>query len=196
METPALFAASVLILLIMPGPTNTLLATSGATVGFQRSMPLLLGELAGYMLSILLIEFVLGPAISSTPLIASVLRIVAGAYLMLVAVKLWTTPFRLARAVISLRQVFITTLLNPKAFVFALVIIPFGSPRSPVYFSSFLASVPTVGTVWIVAGCLLGRHAQAGYARSLPRAASIVLAIISASLIGSAFFTLPAFPHT
>jgi hypothetical protein len=29
MENPALFAASVMILLIMPDPTNTLLATSG-----------------------------------------------------------------------------------------------------------------------------------------------------------------------
>ena len=37
MDNPALFAASVIILLMMPGPTNALLATSGATVGFQRS---------------------------------------------------------------------------------------------------------------------------------------------------------------
>lgn len=194
MENPALFAASVMILLIMPGPTNTLLAASGATVGFQRSTPLLLSELAGYALSIVLIEFVLGPSMSSAHLTASVLRVVAGTYLMILSVKLWTTAFRLERAVISLRQVFVTTLLNPKALVFALVIIPFGSPRGSLYFSIFLATVPIVGTLWIVAGSLLGRHSPPGYARSFPKAVSIVLAIMSATLISSAFFGPPAFP--
>ena len=195
MESPALFAAAVMILLIMPGPTNTLLATSGATVGFQRSTHLLLSEIGGYTLSILLIEFVLGPSLSGAPLSASILRAAAGAYLMFLSIKLWTTPFRLARAVISLRQVFVTTLLNPKAFVFALVIIPFGSPHAALYLSAFLATVPAVGTMWIVAGSLLGRHTHPGYAKSFPKAASIVLAIMSAALIGSAFFAPPASPH-
>jgi threonine/homoserine/homoserine lactone efflux protein len=185
MEDPAIFGASVLLLLVLPGPTNTLLATSGATVGLKRSARLLLGEIAGYALSILLIEFVLGPSLSGAPPTASVVRIVAGAYLMLVSVKLWITPFQIARAVISLPQVFLTTLLNPKALVFALVLIPFGSPHASRYFSAFLAIVPAVGTMWIFTGSLLGRHTEPGYARSLPKAASIVLAIMSATLIGS-----------
>jgi threonine/homoserine/homoserine lactone efflux protein len=87
MENPALFAASVMILLIMPGPTNTLLATSGATVGFRRSTPLLLSELAGYTLSVLLIAFVLGPAISGLHLTASILRVAAGIFLMYLSIK-------------------------------------------------------------------------------------------------------------
>lgn len=188
MAQPVLFVTSVMILLIMPGPTNTLLATSGATVGFQRSTPLLLGELAGYLVSILLIEFVLGPTMSRAPSTALILRAAAGAYLMALSIKLWTTPFVLARAVISLRQVFVTTLLNPKAFVFALLIIPFGSPHASLYFSVFTAIVPAVGTLWIVIGTLLGRNTQRGYLKAFPRAASVILAIISATLIGSAFF--------
>jgi threonine/homoserine/homoserine lactone efflux protein len=148
---------------------------------------LLLGEIAGYSLSILLIEFVLGPAMSGAPPTASALRIAAGAYLMLLAVKLWVTPLHLARAVISLRQVFVTTLLNPKALVFALVLIPFSSPQAAWYFSAFLAIVPAVGTLWILTGSLLGRHTGPGYAKSFPKAASLVLAIMSATLIATAF---------
>ena len=178
-----------MILLIMPGPTNTLLATSGATVGFQRSTPLLLGELAGYIVSILLIEFVLGPTMSRAPSTALMLRAAAGAYLMVLSIKLWTAPFVLAHAVISLRQVFVTTLLNPKAFVFALVIIPFGLPQASFYFSGFTAIVPAIGTLWIVIGTLLGRNTQPRYMKAFPKAASVILAIISATLIGSAFFT-------
>jgi len=86
-------------------------------------------------------------------------------------------------------------LLNPKAFVFALVIIPFGSPQASLYFSAFPATVPVLGTMWIVAGNLLGGHTNPGYAKSFPKAASIVLAIMSATLIGSAFFTPPTSPH-
>ena len=185
-----LFVASVMILLVMPGPTNTLLATSGATVGFQRSTPLLLGEIAGYAVTILLIEFVLGPSLSGAHPTASILRGAAGAYLMLLSIKLWTTPFQLARAVISLRQVFVTTLLNPKALVFALVIIPFGSPHASLYFAAFAAMVPSVGVVWIFAGSLLVRRSHPGFARFLPKAASVVLAIMSATMIGSAFLPL------
>jgi threonine/homoserine/homoserine lactone efflux protein len=182
-----LFVSSVLVLLILPGPTNTLLGTSGATVGLRRSLPLLLGELSGYLLSILLIQFVLGPAMSRAPSTALILRAAAGAYLMVLSIKMWTTPLLVSRAVISLRQVFVTTLLNPKAFVFALVIIPFGSPRSSAYLTLFAAIVPVVGTLWIGIGAVLRRRTQPDYLKVFPKAASVILAIFSATLISSAF---------
>jgi threonine/homoserine/homoserine lactone efflux protein len=188
LANPVLFVTSVVILLIMPGPTNTLLATSGATVGFRRSTPLLLGELAGYIVSILVIQFVLGPAMARAPSTALVLRVAAGTYLMILSVRLWITPFVLARAVISLRQVFVTTLLNPKAFVFAFVIIPFTSPHASVYLSLFIGTVPAIGTLWITFGTFLGQHTQPAYLKVLPKVASVILAVISAILIGSAFF--------
>jgi len=182
-----LFVSSVLVLLILPGPTNTLLGTSGATVGLRRSLPLLLGELSGYLVSILLIQFVLGPAISKAPATGLILRAAAGAYLMVLAIRLWTTPLLVSRAVISVRQVFVTTLLNPKALVFALVIIPFGSPRSSVYLALFAAIVPVIGTLWIALGALLRRRTEPGYLKVFPKAASVILAIFSATLISSAF---------
>jgi len=182
-----LFVSSVLVLLILPGPTNTLLGTSGATVGLRRSLPLLLGELSGYLVSILLIQFVLGPAISKAPATGLILRAAAGAYLMVLAIRLWTTPLLVSRAVISVRQVFVTTLLNPKALVFALVIIPFGSPRSSVYLALFTAIVPVIGTLWIALGALLRRRTEPGYLKVFPKAASVILAIFSATLISSAF---------
>jgi threonine/homoserine/homoserine lactone efflux protein len=189
LENPALFLASIIVLLIMPGPTNTLLATSGATVGFRRSIPMLAGELAGYLVAIFLIQFVLGPAMSRSPATALALRLAAAAYLMILSVKLWRTPFMWARAVVSLRQVFVTTLLNPKALVFALVIIPFSSPHPGLYLSIFAATIPLIGTLWISFGTFLGRHAQPAYLGVVPKAASVVLAVISAILVSSALYT-------
>ena len=188
MANSLLFASSVLLLLILPGPTNTLLATSGATVGFRRSLLLLVGELSGYLVSIFLIQFVLGPAMAKAPATALLLRVAAGAYLLVLSIRLWITPFLVSRAVISLRQLFVTTLLNPKAFVFALVIIPFSSPRPLRYVALFAAMVPVIGALWIALGALLGRGTQPRYLKVFPKAASVVLAIFSATLISSAFF--------
>ena len=47
MNDPLLFVLAAMLLLGTPGPTNTLLWVSAATTGTRRSLPLLLGELAG-----------------------------------------------------------------------------------------------------------------------------------------------------
>lgn len=54
------------------------------------------------------------------------------AYLLWLAVRLWQRGGdTLARgALVTPGQVFVTTLLNPKALVFALGIVPFGAPRA------------------------------------------------------------------
>jgi len=46
MDDPLLFALAVLTILGTPGPTNTLLATAGATGGLRRSLPLVPAEAA------------------------------------------------------------------------------------------------------------------------------------------------------
>jgi threonine/homoserine/homoserine lactone efflux protein len=190
-ENLVLFVSSVLLVLIVPGPTNTLLATSGATVGFRRSLPLLVGELAGYLTSILLIQALLKPAMSGTPSIALAMRIAAGAYLMLLSFKLWKTPMLVSHAVISVRQLFITTLLNPKAFAFAVLIIPSGAARFSLYHGLFAAMVPAIGILWISAGHALGRATQAAYVSVIPKAASVILAMFSVILIGSVLLPRP-----
>jgi threonine/homoserine/homoserine lactone efflux protein len=185
-----LFSASVLLLLVVPGPTNTLLATSGATVGFRRSMPLLLGELVGYISAILLIQAVLYPAAARTPSIALMMRAAAGVYLALLAFRLWTTPLKVARAVISVRQVFITTLLNPKALAFAVLIVPFGSARFSAYLGLFVTMVPAIGSLWITVGYFLGQRTHVSYLSLIPKAASVILAMFSIILIGSVVLSM------
>ena len=69
------------------------------------------------------------------------------------------------------RQVFVTTLVNPKAIVFALGIIPFGGAR-PVwpYLLGFLLLLATVAACWITAGAILGRAAgRRGWGGAVPR---------------------------
>jgi threonine/homoserine/homoserine lactone efflux protein len=174
MEDPLLFALAVLAVLGTPGPTNSLLATAGATAGLRRSLPLIAAEAAGYTLAILTIGLLLGPVLAGAPLLATVLRLAVGAYLLLLAVRLWRRggTALATGAVITPRQVFVTTLLNPKAIVFALGILPFAAGQGvwPPYMLGFLALLIAVATAWITAGALLGAAAgRRGWGRAVPR---------------------------
>jgi threonine/homoserine/homoserine lactone efflux protein len=128
MEDPALFALAVLVILGTPGPTNSLLATGGATLGWRRALSLIPAEAAGYGISITVLGLLLGPVVAGQPLVATALRLLVGAYLLVLAVRLWRrgAPGWTGGALVRPRQVFVTTLLNPKALVFAFGVVPFG----------------------------------------------------------------------
>lgn len=171
MQDPVLFALTVLLILGTPGPTNTLLATGGGTVGFRRALPLVPAEALGYLISILAIGLALGPVIASTPAVATGLRLAVGTYLAWLAVKLWRRgAVDLSVAPVTARQVFLTTLLNPKALVLALGVIPFGTPGWWPYLLGFLGLLAGVAMGWIALGAALGRAAGAvGRAGLVPR---------------------------
>ena len=65
MEDPLLFSLAVLTILGTPGPTNTLLATSGGAVGVKASLPLVPAEAAGYLIAIVAIGLALGAVVSA-----------------------------------------------------------------------------------------------------------------------------------
>jgi threonine/homoserine/homoserine lactone efflux protein len=164
METPPLFILTVLTILGLPGPTNSLLATSGAAAGWRQSWPLVLAEASGYLATIMLLGFVLGPVLAGSPAIKTVLRSAVGIYLLMLAWKLWgrgaAGPDQV-RA-ISFRELFVATLLNPKAVIFALAVIPFGKPHVWAYLVGFAAMVLVAGTGWLLFGDAAGRLARAG----------------------------------
>ena len=186
MEDPILFGIAVVTLLSTPGPTNTLLATAGANGGFRRSLPLLLGELAGYNISINAIGSLLASRIAGSDARAA-LSLAAAAYLAITAVRLWRAPIETHRITVSLRQVFIATLLNPKALVFALVIVPMESPGAWRYLVSFSAMAVAIGALWIAFGKFAGRAAGSRYLALVPKAASVALVGFAATLIASTF---------
>jgi len=67
MSEAATFFLGAVAVLATPGPTNTLLATSGAISGFRRSLPLLGGELGGYLLAIVVLLSFIGPIVAAMP---------------------------------------------------------------------------------------------------------------------------------
>jgi threonine/homoserine/homoserine lactone efflux protein len=190
MTDPILFILAVLTLLGTPGPTNTLLATSGATAGVRRSLMLLVGEVSGYLIAIAAIRIVLGPVIHASPVVGIALKVAVIAYLVRVAARLWRRGGSLTggKAGIDMRAVFVTTLLNPKALIFALSIIPAEHPALWAYVAAFATAVPAVGLGWLLAGRAVGAAAGERHAGLIGRIASVALVgfagVIAASVLG------------
>jgi threonine/homoserine/homoserine lactone efflux protein len=186
MTDPVFFTLAVLAVLGTPGPTNTLLATGGALVGLRGALRLLAAEALGYSIAILAFGLVLGPIVSAAPTLAAVLRAAVGAYLLLLAVRLWRSGgvYFARRAVVTPAQVFLTTLLNPKAIVFALGIIPFGTERVWPYMLGFLLLLVCIGIGWIAVGAILGAIADGrGVGGIVPRAGAAAIGAFAMLLL-------------
>jgi threonine/homoserine/homoserine lactone efflux protein len=179
------FVLALLAILLVPGPTNTLLATSGATVGLVRSLPLLLCELIGYETAIVVIRLLMGPVLARVPNGMRLMHVLAAAYLVVLAVGLWR--WRLAQATRAVRphHVLITTLLNPKAWLIALVLIPLPAADARYWFV-LTPLIPLIGSTWIAFGRLLSRSGSQGLTALIPKAASVTLGAFATILIVSA----------
>lgn len=184
------FLLAALALLASPGPTNTLLAASGAAAGFVRSLKLLLAESAGYAISITVLALVLGPVIAGSALAGTILKLVASAWLIWSAWHLWregSNTLTQAEPVKFIR-VFITTLLNPKAIVFALVIVPYLKDgrvtEAAPYLAALLALIACVAVCWIGTGAII-RASQAAGAGLMRKIGAAALALFGVLLSGS-----------
>lgn len=186
------FAAAVALILATPGPTNTLLAAAGARAGLRASLTLVPAEMLGYALAIAVWGLGLGPASAALPSLPLILRLCCVVYLLAVALALW----RSAGAPIgqappqSAGRVFVATLLNPKALLFAVAVFPaeaFAGPaRFAAWIAMFAAVLAPIALCWIWLGSAL---AGGGGTRTrlVERAAALLLGGFSASLVATAF---------
>ncbi|MCX8998011.1 LysE family transporter [Rhizobiaceae bacterium BDR2-2] len=181
---------AIFLLLLTPGPTNTLLAVGGASAGFRRSLPLILAENLGYMVTIVPLVAFAGPFLDGHPVAASALKLCSAVWVTLLALKLWVTPLGEAgeTGLVTFRQVFVTTMLNPKALIFGIVLLPNGEflqtlPRLVV----FAGIVAVVAAFWLSAGASILRLASRRFPSLFCRVAAAFLMVFALSLAGSSF---------
>jgi len=190
MTDPILFGIAVIAILATPGPTNTLLATSGAGNGLRRSLPLIPAELAAYLIAIMAIGFLIGPIIASVPMLAAALRLAVAAYLTVLALRLWRRGAAdiVRNRLVRPRDVFVTTLLNPKAIIFATGVIPLHHPDSAAYVAVFCIVLALISLSWIGIGVVIARGmlSPAGSA-IVPRVGATALWAFAAILTVTAF---------
>ncbi len=185
---PITFVAGALSLLAVPGPTNTLLATAGAEVGRHKAMRLLAAELGGYILAIVLIRAALGPLIASVPALGVGLRAAVILYLLYLAAKLWRRGAQREDAAtpITFARVFTTTLLNPKALVFALTLLPQGKDIAGFlpWLAALAVQIVLVGFCWISLGATIGQGLEGRVRPTLGyRIGAVILALFAGMLL-------------
>lgn len=174
-------AFALLALLATPGPTNTLLALAGAQA-VRRPLLLPLVELAAYMTTVVPLSIWGQNWLEATPRLRLILTLAAAVWVAVLAVRLWRHATRAeaqgAPGVTAL-QVGVTTLLNPKALVFGLVLIPSG-PDVVAGLWLFAALVIVVSLAWL----WLGARLAGRYQPLVNRGGAVWLGVLAALLLG------------
>lgn len=183
------FLFAILALLLAPGPTNALMTLAGAQGGLRGVVRLIPAAVGGYLTAILSLSWLGADVFGRWPVAATILKVAAAMWVLLLAARLWQVRDPATRAAaVTARSVYVTTLLNPKAIVVALVLLPacagtpFGAKMAVLILTVILAAF-----VWSFAGSLTRTRGD-GCERlqMIQRIASIWLAMVSAALIAGA----------
>ncbi|OTG90424.1 LysE family translocator [Acinetobacter sp. ANC 3813] len=181
------FIGLVVTILLTPGPTNTLLASSGIQVGVRKSFRLIPAEAFGYLISISLWGFLIGKVTTQMSLLPMILKLFSAAYILYLAIRAW----KMSNVTEDYNQVsigpvhlFAATLLNPKALLFASAIFPAIAWVDPRYYVAhmlaFLLMLIPIAFVWTVIGSVLNSNKISWLNQStLQKTASLVLMCFS-----------------
>ncbi|UVK48661.1 hypothetical protein BPNPMPFG_007086 (plasmid) [Mesorhizobium sp. AR07] len=184
----ASFLSAVLALLLAPGPTNTLMALAAAQKGLRPVLRLLPSELLGYLTTILPLASLGGWLFDRWPAAGVTLKVAAAIWVMYLAVKLWEVRLRgRGKTEVTALRVYMTTVLNPKALIFGLVLLPVPVDSQFLPKLGLLGlSATAIALTWGLAGALT-QIGEAGGTRLriAQRIASIWLAVVSFTLLAS-----------
>lgn len=192
------FIGLVMTILLTPGPTNTLLASSGIQVGMRKSIQLIPAEAFGYLIAITFWGILIGKIAVYLPVLPQILKLFSAAYILYLAIKLWRTAEvteNLNQVSIRARELFLATLLNPKALLFASAIFPVivwqSSQYYVVYMLVFLSLLIPIAFLWTFIGTLLGtKNSRWLNQKNMQKTASLVLMSFSIPLSYSAILSL------
>ncbi|MCD0504829.1 LysE family translocator [Bordetella petrii] len=158
----ALFA---LVSSITPGPNNIMLASSGLTFGFRRTIPHMLGVNLGFTLMLVLVGLGLGTAFQQFPWLYTVLKYAGALYLLYLAWKIaMSGPMDRGSPrgqPLTFLQAALFQWVNPKAWVMAVGVIATYTPQAGFYWNLALAALvcclvnlPSIGA-WAAFGAAL-----------------------------------------
>ncbi|MDR5801404.1 LysE family transporter [Caballeronia sp. LZ001] len=190
-----LFLVGVILVLITPGPTNTLLAAAGLCSGLRRAAPLVLAEAAGYGVSITAWGCIFAHAAGWLNGLPFVLRAASIVYVAVLAIQMWRTAGASPdspQARVAMKPLFAATVLNPKAMLFATTLFPAGAFEGLASYakamSLFTVVLVPIGLLWIAFGAALGAGGPTWLnARRVQRGAAVMLGLFAVVLSSHLF---------
>lgn len=189
-----IFIGLVATILLTPGPTNTLLASSGLQLGARKSLKLIPAEMLGYFIAITIWGSLVGEMAKAMAGFVSLMKLMSAIYIIFLAIKLWKSAdseIVQNKSIITVKELLVTTLLNPKALLFASGIFPAESfLRLESYLGhmvTFLLLIVPISLFWIVLGFALSNNKLRFLTQSrLQKFASVILTIFTIPLSYSA----------
>lgn len=158
-ETWLLFLATSVGISFTPGPNGLLALTHGAIHGNKKAIWTINGGLLGFIIVIALCMFGIGAVVKMSVVWLTVLKVVGGAYLIWLGIKIWRSPpiaFSEAavgtdcKAITLFRSGFLTAVTNPKGLLFFSALLPqFIDPHRKL-FPQFLMIAATYTVVEFV----------------------------------------------
>ena len=152
---------------ITPGPNNVMLTASGATFGYRRTLPHMLGISLGAAAMLLLVGAGLGTAFTTWPVLYTLLQIVGGVYLVWLAWKISQAGSvqegQAASRPFSFFQAAAFQWVNPKAWIMTVGIVAAYTPRESFVANLLLATLVLAAvnfpciSVWTLFGSAVGR---------------------------------------
>ena len=132
-DTLLLFAVTIFVISLTPGLCMTLAFTLGISVGFRKTLWMMLGELAGVATVALSVGLGVAQVLTVYPDAMVWLTLGGGAYLLYVAVSMWRTVEASSLNAEKSRSLsrsqliavgYNTAVLNPKGWAFLIAIFP------------------------------------------------------------------------
>ena len=160
-------ALFVLVSSVTPGPNNVMLTASGATFGYRKTLPHMLGISLGVAVMLLLVGLGLGAVFERMPMLYTLLKYVGAIYLLYLAWRIATAgrmqsssgrarPFTFLQAAAF-------QWVNPKAWIMAIGIVATYTPHDAYFANLMLACLvvmivnfPAI-SVWTLFGSALAR---------------------------------------
>ncbi|WP_260957897.1 LysE family translocator [Pseudomonas citri] len=185
-------ALSLLTVLLVPGPTNSLLLQTGINRGLNTSsMKFVAAEWLAYVIQMSMWGVFIDLLITDHSWIVVATKVFAVGFLFYISLKLWFSVkdnMPGATAGVSVPDLFVATLTNPKGLFFVSFVAPVGTFLSLDNYLSFMllftAIIFPVGLVWIAAGAFCSRKLQAIVSgRFLSRAISLVIGLFACGML-------------
>ena len=185
-------ALSLMTVLLVPGPTNSLLLQTGINRGLNaRSMRFVVAEWLAYIIQMTMWGVFIDLLITDHSWVVIATKIFAVCFLFYISLKLWFSvkDHRPGKTTgISVPDLFVATLTNPKGLFFVSFVAPAGTFLSLSNYVSFMSLFSViifpVGLVWIAIGAYCGRKLHAIVSgRFLSRAISLVIGLFACGML-------------
>jgi len=149
--TFALLVQFAFVASVTPGPNNLMLMASGANFGLRRTLPHMLGVSLGHSFMVVVVGVALLRVFETYPVLNLALKIVGGAYMLWLAMKIARAVPPEAAAVTGCPFTFLQAAafqwVNPKAWVMAITAISVYAPQDRgAAFGALLVALVFLGT--------------------------------------------------